>query len=277
MKKLASMAFLCLLTSRAFASGQDSIGTFMHKGGIVMWPIALLGFVAFTIFVERLFYFYITGVDYKKFRDALLDSIRKNDISEIDLRMNKSGSQIQISPVKKIKRWIYSQRWNRSQYTSIASTYIENIRAGQRSREEALRRTGSELIELMEKHFKGLSSISQVAPLLGLLGTVTGIIGSFNVIAQLGGQVDVTALADGIWEAMLTTAFGLSVAIPAQLCYLYFEKIVSARANRMNYVISYLDEKLYSDEPCGEGSATMYEKTHAHAVISHSMPEEEII
>jgi len=124
----------------------------------------------------------------------------------------------------------------------------------------------------MEKNFKGLSAISHVSPLLGLLGTVTGIIGAFAVISELGGQVDVTALAGGIWEAMLTTAAGLVVAIPAQLSFLYFEKVVSARANRMSYIITYLNEELFSGNKLETGSEKI---SRASELIKHEETEGE--
>jgi len=216
------------------------------KGGPVMWPITALGIIAIAITIERALYFYFTGYDYNKFRDLLIEIIRGKDLSRISTEEFNYGKGIYQSA----GGFIAKSRWRRNPYIKIASVYLENIGKGDRSREEALRRTGSEEIERMEKNFKGLSAISHVSPLLGLLGTVTGIIGSFAVISRLGGQVDVTALAGGIWEAMLTTAAGLIVAIPSQLAFMYFEKSVSARASRMSYIITHLDEELYRDRIC---------------------------
>ncbi len=220
---------------------------FILKGGYVMIPIIALGLIAVGIIVERGLFFYFTKMNYSRFIEVLFVKIRSGELKNITLYREAEEPESDSTRFRKrIGAWIDLQKWNRNPYIKIAMTYIRNIEKGNRSREEALRRVGSEEIERMEKSFKGLSAISHVSPLLGLLGTVTGIIGAFSVISELGGQVDVTALAGGIWEAMLTTAAGLVVAIPAQLAFLYFEKLVDARANRMSYVITHLNEEFFS-------------------------------
>jgi len=75
----------------------------------------------------------------------------------------------------------------------------------------------------MEKYLRILSVIAQSTPLMGLLGTVTGMIQAFMKVEEAGGRAGITALAGGIWEALLTTAFGLCVAIPSMIIYHYFE------------------------------------------------------
>ena len=92
----------------------------------------------------------------------------------------------------------------------------------------------------MERHFQGLSAISHVSPLLGLLGTVTGIIAAFGVISRLGGQVDVTALAGGIWEALLTTAVGLCVAVPFAIVHAALENRIERFRARMEDALTRL-------------------------------------
>jgi biopolymer transport protein ExbB len=79
---------------------------------------------------------------------------------------------------------------------------------------------------------------------MGLLGTVLGMISTFQVIESAGGQADVSALAGGIWVALLTTAFGLVVAIPVVAVYHYFENTAGKRADEMQYLISELNEML---------------------------------
>ncbi len=244
----------------------------IQKGGVVMWPIAGLAFVSIAIIIERIVYFYITSFNYEIFRDRLLDKIRTEDLSSINLKA-EPGLEDDKSWFRRMKEKIVLYKWNSNPYRKIATTYIENINTGTRSREEALRRVGSEEIERMEKHFKGLSAISHISPLLGLLGTVTGIIGAFTVISELGGQVDVTALAGGIWEAMLTTAAGLVVAIPSQLAFIYFEKNVSFRANRMSYVVTYLNEELFSDN----AHECICMQPDTKNIITHEEHEEDIL
>ena len=76
----------------------------------------------------------------------------------------------------------------------------------------------------LEKHIYLLGIIAQITPLLGLLGTVTGMIQAFRQIEGLSGRVNASVLAAGIWEALLTTAFGLMVAIPSFAMYHYFNQ-----------------------------------------------------
>jgi biopolymer transport protein ExbB len=80
----------------------------------------------------------------------------------------------------------------------------------------------------LSRYLQSLATIANIAPLLGLLGTVIGMIKAFMVIQQMGGKVNAAVLAGGIWEAMLTTALGLSVALPTMVAHSY----LSARVDQ---------------------------------------------
>ena len=79
-----------------------------------------------------------------------------------------------------------------------------------------------------------LNFISSVAPSLGLLGTVTGLIGAFSKLSAAGANVNISDLSGGIWEAMLTTAFGMIISIPSLLCYRTFKRIIEKRLLAMS-------------------------------------------
>ena len=87
-----------------------------------------------------------------------------------------------------------------------------------------------------------IAAIAHIAPLLGLIGTVTGLVSAFHQIERLGGSVQPSDLAGGIWSAMLTTVFGLVVAIPCMAAYHGFESWADRIARRMQFVVSELDE-----------------------------------
>lgn len=89
--------------------------------------------------------------------------------------------------------------------------------------EAEVSRVGSAEIRNLESWLRGLSSIAHLSPLLGLLGTVTGMITAFMRLEEAGSHVDPAILSGGIWEALLTTAFGLTVAIPAMAAFYYLE------------------------------------------------------
>ena len=92
-------------------------------------------------------------------------------------------------------------------------------------REEAAR-VGARHLSQMRSYFRPLEVIGSLAPLLGLLGTVMGMITAFQQLANAGSQVDPSVLSNGIWEALLTTAVGLVVAIPAVVALNWCERVV---------------------------------------------------
>ena len=107
-------------------------------------------------------------------------------------------------------------------------------------KEKIMVRAGSRAIRQFDKNLRGLAIIGNITPLLGLLGTVTGMIKAFIKIQELGGRVDASVLAGGIWEALITTAAGLSVAIPTLVAYHYFEGKVDNLSSQMKDAASEL-------------------------------------
>ncbi|WP_386679152.1 MotA/TolQ/ExbB proton channel family protein [Loktanella sp. R86503] len=93
------------------------------------------------------------------------------------------------------------------------------------AREETARVARASL-EQARSGLRALELIATIAPLLGLLGTVLGMIGAFQALQQTGTRADPAALAGGIWEALLTTAAGMAVAIPASVALTWFESVV---------------------------------------------------
>jgi len=252
------------------------------KGGPVMIPIIILALLSLGIILERFLYLYITDIDYDRFRDDFIKKLEEtgNDLKKMNAdRKFPAGIPERDDSkgwIRKLPTLIRAEREKRNPYHKIVSSYLACLDSGERSREETLKRIGSEEIERMERNFKGLSAVSHISPLLGLLGTVTGIISAFAVISELGGQVDVTALAGGIWEAMITTAAGLIVAIPSQLAFLYFEKRVDARANRMSYLITYLNERLFNTGPCNNSARHDSSHKEDSLLIRHALSGESI-
>ncbi len=93
---------------------------------------------------------------------------------------------------------------------------------------EEVQRAGDAEIGSLESHLRGLEVIGSLAPLLGLLGTVLGMIRAFMRLEEAGARVDPGLLSGGIWEALLTTAVGISVAIPAMAALAWLESQVDA-------------------------------------------------
>lgn len=92
--------------------------------------------------------------------------------------------------------------------------------------EAEVSRVARALLAEARSGLRGLELASTIGPLLGLLGTVTGMIAAFKVLQDAGARGDPALLAGGIWEALLTTAAGMAVAIPAQVALTWFESVV---------------------------------------------------
>lgn len=93
------------------------------------------------------------------------------------------------------------------------------------AREETTRVARAALAEAREG-LRALDLVATIAPLLGLLGTVLGMIGAFRALQETGARADPAVLAGGIWEALLTTAAGMAVAIPAAMALAWFESVI---------------------------------------------------
>lgn len=184
---------------------------FFLKGGLMMWPILLCSIFGLAIIVERFYY---------------LQRIRPPKISLLG----------RVKGLLKEEKPLEALRLCENLNNPIAHILAVGIQIRKRSledKERCFKLAGSKLLRAMEKNLRGLAVIANIATLLGLLGTVTGMIQVFMKIESVGGQADVSVLAGGIWEALITTAAGLFVAIPASFFYYYFEGRVDELSSRI--------------------------------------------
>ena len=192
----------------------------LQQGGWIMYVILGCSVIAMMLVLERLIYFAWTQERYKPFLRKIKQYISQKDI----------------------KSAITFAREKHSCLSRLAVVYMRNLKRNPEVLSDILHRTGSQEIERAERRLAGLAVIGHVTPLLGLLGTVIGMITCFKQIQAMGGQADVNVLAGGIWVALLTTAFGLTVAIPVNAAYHYFENQANKRANQLQYLISELNQ-----------------------------------
>ncbi len=185
----------------------------LSRGGIVMIPIAACSVIGLAIIIERALRFRGVVNYIEKALPTVLDEIGSGREQQALKRIQSVPGPIPRVVAAGIQSHI---RYNQEQVV-----------------EKSLVRTGSRELVLLENNLRGLNVIANVAPLLGLLGTVMGMIKAFMQIELHGGRVDAAALAGGIWEAMLTTGAGLTVAIPCLLFYNYF----MGRVNRVEAVM----------------------------------------
>jgi len=175
---------------------------FMQKGGPIMWPILLCSVIAFAIVIERLIRLRQEQIDTKSFMEQISKSIKRNKIMEaLDLCDRTGGPIAAILKAGILKH--------------------DRVRSEVR---EAIEDAGVHELPRLERNLPVLATVAHIAPLLGLLGTVTGLVKAFQVIetkATALNPVNPGDLAGGIWEALLTTIFGLMVAIPTLVAYNY--------------------------------------------------------
>ena len=187
----------------------------INKGGPMMYLIILSSIIAFGVVIDRIYNLYKARIDADKFMDGITAVLKRNKIIEsIEMCNNTPG------PIAHI----------------VKAGILKHDRSKPEIK-EAVEEAAQLEIPRLEKHLPILATIAHIAPLLGLLGTVTGMIRSFQVIQMKAlalAPVNPGDLAGGIWEALLATVAGLAVAIPTYVAY--------------NYLTSQIDNLVYDME-----------------------------
>jgi biopolymer transport protein ExbB len=179
-----------------------------QEGGLLMWPILGCSIVVLSFTLERLIMLRRTRVIPKAFVTRFIERLREG---KLDRASALQLCQANGSPIAKVFAHAV-QKWGRP------SVEVE----------QAVLDGGEREMHHLRKNLRVLNGMVTVAPLLGLLGTVIGMIKAFNVIALYQGMGKTELLADGISTALLTTAGGLMVAVPAYFAYLYLISRVDA-------------------------------------------------
>lgn len=187
--------------------------TLVARGGWLMIPILLCSLVAVAIVIERYLVLRRAKMDVGQFMLKLRSIFhRENFIGVMDF------CQQHDAPIAR-----------------IIKQGIAKHDAGHEKVREAVESAGRAEVYHLEKRLGILASMAGIAPLLGFLGTVTGMIAAFRKIELLGGNANPSDLAGGIWEALLTTAFGLIVGIFAYGFYNYFVSRVTQLVYEMEH------------------------------------------
>lgn len=180
-----------------------------------MVPLILFSLVAMGLILERLQYFLRLKVDLHGWFEGL-SRIPGGDSKALPEYLQK----LKKHPLKNILTSLWTDR-------NLGRSDLEAL-----AQEEA-----EEKLQDLERNLKPLSVIAILSPLLGLLGTVLGIMRAF-METQDAGRVDPTLLASGIWQALITTFFGLAIAIPVWLLYYYFTSRVDRQVFLMEFFSS---------------------------------------
>ncbi len=178
-----------------------SFFSIVAKGGWLMVAIFICSLVAVAIIIERWIALHQAKINAHSFFMEIKGLILKGDITEAIERCRKTPGPV----------------------ASILKAGMEKHGDPKEEIKEVVESSGKMEVHQLERYLGVLATIAAVAPLLGFLGTVTGMIKAFMRIEALGGNVNATVLAGGIWEALVTTASGLTVGIPVLIFYNYFQ------------------------------------------------------
>ncbi|HPP87247.1 MAG TPA: MotA/TolQ/ExbB proton channel family protein [bacterium] len=190
--------------------------TVLKKGGIIMIPLCYALLVGIIIFIERGLYLKVIVSNMQKLLSKVDGLMKENKIDEI-----KKICENYPSPV-----------------SSIINTAIDYRDCDESKIKEMIEELGYFEIHKLHINLDYLALVAKISPLLGLLGTVTGLLTSFNQMLKTSGNISATVFAGGISEALLTTIFGLSIAIPALVIHQYLSSKISNIVHQMEKTAS---------------------------------------
>jgi biopolymer transport protein ExbB len=178
----------------------------LEKGGPIMIPLGILSVLAAVLIIERIFalrmHRILPGELHKKVLSLLRD--KNFDAAEAACAANDSS------------------------FARVGLTAMRHRRMTRGEIKELMQESGELEVAWMSRSVEGVGTIASVAPLVGLLGTVTGMIQVFQRVSAEA-QPSIAQLAEGIWEALITTGAGLTVAIPSYLAYRWLDATMTRR------------------------------------------------
>ncbi len=182
--------------------------TWFLQGGWPMYPILICSIIGLSAVIERVCVFLATA----------------ENPSNI-IRKARKGQYIRPKGL----------------YSTAVSVYAAGKNLGTEKFEEQLHTAGTHVLQALSRRVGLLAVIAHLTPLMGLLGTVLGMIGVFQGLQEGQGKAEISSLAGGIWVALLTTAFGLAVAIPAFAAHHLFDAIIRRRAETLENLLPKLN------------------------------------
>jgi len=173
--------------------------TLLTNGGPVIWLILFAAAIALAVFVERVLYCHRSQINSAEFLNGVRTVLKRDNVVEAI-----SICDATPGPVAR-----------------IVKTAILNRDRGRERVREAVEEAGLTEVPRLEEHLNLLATIAQIAPLLGLLGTIIGFMEIFSQMQEAGLYAHIEQLSHGIWRALICAAAGIAVAIPVHAAYNY--------------------------------------------------------
>lgn len=196
----------------------------MNAGGWVMWPILVCSVLSMAIIVERF---------WTLRRRAVIPPTLVAQVWQL-----AKGKQIDDKRLELLRK--------NSPMGRILAAGLINVRQDRETMKTSIEEVANQVVHELERYLNTLGTIAEITPLLGLLGTVTGIISMLAAVGE-GGLGDPSVLSSGLAEALITTAAGLTVAIPTFVFYRYFRGLVDALVVSMEQEALKLIDVLQND------------------------------
>jgi biopolymer transport protein ExbB len=200
-----------------------SVIDFMIRGGLFMWPLLICSVVALTVIILR---------SMALRRKNVLPLVIESEIE----RLVPGGNPERLARIV---------REDDSSLARIARVALQNLRAPRSENIEAVETRARHEMVILERGLIVLEIITGIAPLLGLIGAVSGLVHVFSHLGLSTGSSDTQAIALGIAEALNATVFGLSIAVPTLIAFSYFSKKVEVMSVEMETLVVELISKCY--------------------------------
>jgi biopolymer transport protein ExbB len=184
---------------------------YMHKGGPLMWLILICSVIACGVFLERVAFFYRATIRLGEFMSGLTNLIQHRRWAEAQMECSATSAPV----------------------TRVLHAAILHHGAPRNELKGIVQEAGQLEVPRLERRLAVLSTIAFVAPLIGFLGTVTGLIETFVNISSQSGYASATDISGGIYTSLLTAAAGLVVCIPCCVAYAYLSSRVNALMHDM--------------------------------------------
>ncbi|MBM6549986.1 MotA/TolQ/ExbB proton channel family protein [Marinomonas ostreistagni] len=197
---------------------------FFKSGGVFMWPLLLCSILTLAIVLERFWTLRGNRVAPRSLLSDVMTRLREDRMTLDYIRSMQAQSGLSF----------------------IFAAGLLNSKHGRRAMKESIQEAANHVIHELERFMSTLGTIAAIAPLIGLLGTVVGMIKVFNVLMEQGAG-NTQLLAGGISEALLTTAAGLAVAIPALVFHRYFARRIDELVVNMEQQSTKLIDVLNAD------------------------------
>ncbi|RME67577.1 MAG: MotA/TolQ/ExbB proton channel family protein [Verrucomicrobia bacterium] len=212
---------------------ERSLIELFNLGGPIMWALLVLSAVGLALFVERALYLHRGQIRSTEFLEGIKNIVRKRRVVEALTVAEETPGP--VAAVVKAGLLHHAESEERIRFAMTQAALVE--------------------IPVLERRVGSLAAIAQAAPVLGLLGTVVGLIGAFQKFEAGGSYVSADVLAGGFWQALLTTAAGLAIGVAARLAHHFLSSRVRALVHDMEWVGNELLQFLLLDERVGDDGA----------------------